>query len=437
MKLKTLLLILIFSLSISFAQAQEEYTLTISFPGDLRSDAVNDLIDQFVLEQEEEGVRIVINTNEPTDGYEDQLLLDFAAGLSPDVFAISPDSLAEFASAGLILPIDNFTSQWDEWDHFPEGVQQMTELNDVTYAIMHTTDTRVLWYRLDVFEAAGIQTPWQPTSWNDIFATAEQIRDNTSDVIPMEVQAGTLWGEGTTIDGFFMLFRGAGGVLYDTEDELWIVESPALLQTFEFYEDMFEQGLSVPEPFLEPEPWVPFLQEALPDGELGIALGISALHQLYAPDSEWAPIDNRDEVLAWTPMPAREPGAGINGWNYVSMGGGWAWAMASEASHPEIAWEFMQFMSSAEAISTYTDQVGGIPTRDDVLTSEFNTSLIEQVLPYQSFRPSHPDYPRVSEQIQIATERILLGEADAETTMMLFAEAVRDIVGEDNTKTLP
>jgi len=436
MKLRLLLILLIVAISMQVVQAQDDLTLTISFPGDLRSETINELITEFVSVQEEQGRTINVSVNEPTDGYEDQLLLDLAAGISPDVVAISPNSIAEFVEAGLIFPLDELTSDWDDWENFPEGIQQMTAMNGIPYAVMHTTDTRVLWYRIDVLENAGIETPWHPTSWDEIFETAEIIRDNSDGIIPMEVQAGTLWGEGTTIDGFFMLFRGVDGILYDTQDQKWIVESPALLETFQFYEDMFGRELSVPEPFLEPEPWVPFLQEALPDGELGIALGISALYELYAPDSDWAPIANRDEVLAWTPMPAREPGAGINGWDYVGMGGGWAWAMTNETSNADLAWEFIQFMSSSEAISIYSDRVGGIPTRSDVIADEFNTALVEQVLPYQSFRPSHPDYPRVSEQIQIATERILLGE-DAETTMSLFAEAVTEIVGEENTKTIP
>ena len=432
-----LILVLLVLMSVSMTQAQADLTLTVSFPGDLRSETINTLIDDFVATKADQGVSVSVEVNEPTDGYEDQLLLDFAAGISPDVFAISPDSIAEFATAGLMFPLDQYVAEWDEWANFPQGIQQMTMLDGTVYGVMHTTDTRVLWYRLDVFENAGIETPWNPTSWEDIFLAAETIRTASPNVIPMEVQAGTLWGEGTTIDGFFMLFRGTGGILFDVSDQKWVVESEALLQTFQFYIDMFENELSAVEPFLEPEPWVPFLQEHLPEGELGIALGVSALHELYAPDSNWAPIEDRDDVLAWTPMPAREPGAGINGWDYVGMGGGWSWAVASDTPQPDLAWDFIRFMSSNEAIATYSDTVGGIPTRNDVSTSEFNTGLIESVLPYQSFRPSNENYPRVSEQIQIATERILLGETDAQVVMDLFADGVVEIVGEENTKSMP
>ena len=70
-------------------------TLTISFPavGDPRSETVNALIDQFVAAKADEGVTVEVVINEPTEGYNDQLLLDFSAGVGPDVFSISAETI--------------------------------------------------------------------------------------------------------------------------------------------------------------------------------------------------------------------------------------------------------------------------------------------------------------------------------------------------------
>lgn len=429
-----LCLLLALGLGIGSLAAQEEATLTISFPGDPRSETVNALIQDFVAMKAEEGVTVNVVVNEPTEGYDDQLLLDFSAGVGPDVFSVSAEAIPELVEADLIRPLDDLLSAWDEWENFPEGMKLMPSVDGSTYAVMYVTDTRVLFYRNDVFEAAGIPLPFEPKSWDDIFAAAEQIKNNVPDVIPMEVEAGTIWGEGTTIDGFFMLFKGAGGELYDPSDGKWVVESPAMLQAFQFYEKMFGEGLSAPEPFMEPEPWVFYLQEGIAKGKVGMGVVVSVAWDLFAPDSTWGPIENRDEVLGWTPMPAREPGAAINGWDYIGMGGGWGWAISNQSENVDLAWEFIQFMSSADSISRYAQGVGGVPARTDAPTSDFNAAIAEKVLPYQSFRPGHPDYPRVSEQIQIATERILLGEATAEEAMQLFAEAVEGIVGAENVK---
>lgn len=433
LKLLCLWVVLAVILSAMAAIAQDEQTLTISFPGDPRSETVNALIDEFVAMKAEEGVTINVEINEPAEGYTDQLLLDFSAGVGPDVFSVSADFLPDLVGAEVIMPLDDRLASWDGWENFPQGMKDMASYSDATYVVMYNTDTRVLFYRSDILEAAGIALPFQPTSWADIFAAAEQIKQNVPDVIPMEVESGTIWGEGTTIDGFFMLFRGAGGFLLDPSDNKWIVESPAMLDALQFYETMFGEEYSAAEPFMEPEPWVFYLQEGLSNGNVGMAVAVNVVWGLYAPDGAWA-IENRDEVLSWAPMPAREPGAGINEWDYIGMGGGWGWSMASDTDTPDLAWEFIQFMSSPEAIAAYAEGVGGIPTRVDAPTDAFNEELATTVLPYQSFRPAHPDYSRVSEQIQIATERIMLGEATAEEAMTLFAEAVEGIVGEENVK---
>ncbi len=435
-KLCILLILVGLLLGAGLVTAQDEQTLTVSFPGDPRSETVNALIDAFVEMKAEAGVTVNVAINEPTEGYTDQLLLDFSAGVGPDVFSVSADFLPDLVGAEVIMPLDDLLAEWEGYDNFPQGMKEMPAYNGATYAVMYNTDTRVLFYRSDVLEAAGVAVPFNPTSWEEIFAAAEMIKHNVPDVIPMEVESGTIWGEGTTIDGFFMLFRGAGGTLFDTEDQTWIVESPAILEAFSFYDRMFGEEYSAAEPFMEPEPWVFYLQEGLANGDVGMAVAVNVVWGLYAPDGAWG-IENRDEVLSWTPMPAREPGAGINEWDFVGMGGGWGWSMSSTTENAELAWEFIQFMSSPEAIGDYAEGVGGIPTRTDAPTDEFNEALAVEVLPYQSFRPAHPDYPRVSEQIQIATERIMLGEATAEEAMALFAAEVEDIVGSENVKRLP
>lgn len=432
-RLLSVVVIMLSVLGAASVIAQDEQTLTVSFPGDPRSETVNALIEEFVAIKAEEGVTVNVEINEPTEGYTDQLLLDFSAGVGPDVFSVSADFLPDLVGAEVIMPLDDLLAEWDEWENFPQGMRDMASYDGSTYTVMYNTDTRILFYRADVLEEAGVELPFRPTSWEEIFAAAEQIKQNVPDVIPMEVESGTIWGEGTTIDGFFMLFRGAGGILLDPADNKWIVESPAMLDAFRFYERMFGEGYSAAEPFMEPEPWVFYLQEGLSNGDVGMAVVVNVVWGLYAPDGAWG-IENRDEVLSWAPMPAREPGAGINGWDYVGMGGGWGWSMASDTDNPDLAWEFIQFMSSPESIAAYAQGVGGIPTRVDAPTDEFNEELATTVLPYQSFRPAHPDYSRVSEQIQIATERIMLGEATAEEAMALFAEAVEGIVGEDNVK---
>lgn len=415
-----------------------QQTLTVSFPGDTRSDIVNQIIDSFIAKKAAEGVLVTIETNEPTDAYLDQVLLDFSAGIGPDVFTVGADGIPEFAESQYLLPLDDRVASWPEWQNFPSGMQEMTVYNGQTYGVMYDTDTRLIYYRTDVFEAAGLPVPWTPFTWDDVLGAAAQIRDTGAAPIPMEIQSGTVWGEATTVGGVLMLLHGAGGQLLDPADGKWVIESPALLQSFEFYERVFGENLSPAEPFMEPEPWVPFLQEGFRDGDVGFIVSGSWMWGLYAPTSEWAPILDRDDVVGWAPMPARELGAAIGGRDKIGLGGGWGWSIASTTDTPDLAWEFVQFMTSADSVTRYVNVLGSIPARSDAVSDEeFMTALATEVLPYQTFRPSHPDYNRVSAEVQLATERIMLGQADAAEAMRLFGQAVENMLGADAVKRIP
>ena len=408
-----------------------QQSLTVSFPGDNRQAVMTQIIDSFIAKKAREGTIVDITINQPTEGYNDQVLLDFSAGVGPDVFSLSAESIPEFVTSDYLLPIDDRVSGWDEWGNFPSGMQQMTTYNGQTYGVMYDTDTRLLYYRTDVFEQAGLPVPWTPFTWEDVLGAAAQIRDTVPGVVPMEVQSGTVWGEATTVGGFLMLFQGAGGTLLDTTDNKWVVESPEMLETFRFYDRMFADGLSNADWFMEPEPWVPYLQEGFANGNVGIIVSGSWMWGLYDPTSEWAPVAERDTLIGWAPMPARAPGEAVNGQDYIGLGGGWGWMISKQSQNPDLAWEFVQFMTSADSVSRYTGVMGSIPSRSDAATdNEFYAALAQEVLPYQSFRPSHPDYNRVSAEIQIATERIMLDEATPEEAMAQFATAVEALVGQ-------
>ncbi len=414
--------------------ATAQQTLTVSFPGDNRQEAMQQIIDSFIAKKAGEGVLVTIQTNQPTDGYYDQVLLDFSAGVGPDVLSLSAEGIPEFVSADYLQPLDDRLAAWEGWANFPAGMQEMPRYNGSTYAVMYDTDTRLIYYRTDLFAQAGLPVPWNPTSWDDVLGAATQLRDMTDIPYPMMIQSGSVWGEATTISGVLMLLHGAGGTLLDTADRKWVVESPELLNSLKFYENVFVNGLSNADIFMEPEPWVPYLQEGFPNGQVGLFIGESFFWGLYAPEGAWG-MANRDEVVGWAPMPAQTPGTALGGRDFIGVGGGWGWSMAKGSQNPELAWEFIQFMTSADSISRYTNAMGSIPARSDAPSDEaFYVELGEAVLPYQSFRPADPDYALVSEQIQLATDKIMLGQATADVAMQEFAAAVEGLLGADKVK---
>ena len=124
------------------------------------------------------------------------------------------------------------------------------------------------------------------------------------------------------------------------------------------------------------------------------------------------------------------------------MSGGWTWAMTKNAANPDDAWKVMSTLTSFENNVKYNIASAAVAVRKDVAedpqytgsnpTLEFFSSLV----PVTQYRPQNTDYPRVSNEIQVAMEAVVTGQASPSEAADSYDEAVKGIVGEDKTATL-
>ena len=61
--------------------------------------------------------------------------------------------------------------------HLPQGIQAILGYQGERYGIAAGTDVREIFYRRDLFEEAGIEVPWQPTSWEEILEAARTLKE--------------------------------------------------------------------------------------------------------------------------------------------------------------------------------------------------------------------------------------------------------------------
>jgi multiple sugar transport system substrate-binding protein len=142
-------------------------------------------------------------------------------------------------------------------------------------------------------------------------------------------------------------------------------------------------------------------------------------------------------------MPAKKPGAGIRGQDFVTISGGWA-EVINGAIAPEkadLAWEWLKFVySKGEALSHFIEIPGHLPARWDIAEDPSWLGTVEEytkwgaskLVPLTTFRPGLPAYPKISDVVQEATEKILLGESP-EDVLDWYATKVIGIVGIQNT----
>ena len=371
----------------------------------------------------------------------EQYALDLSVGSGYDIMAFDGFWVPEFVGAGLLKPLAEVVgpevNDWEGWGHISEGIQAILSYQGQRYGIPSGTDVRQIFYRKDLFEQAGIALPWQPTSWAELLDTARTLKEAGIE-IPLQINAGTAMGEATTMQGYFMVLLGAGHHLYDFDDGKWIVKSPGILDTLNFYKTVYvDEGLG--------DARMQLLQDgrnrsfvAFRDGQVGMLVeGDWFWRSVIAPGSETA-VENRNEVVGWAMMPAKEPGAGYRGQDFVSISGGTGWLINPNSPHPKEAWAFLSYMSSRDQVRAFELIQPRISFRDDVEVAgdAVMTAMANALLQYSTVRPMLPEYPLISTEIQLMTERVVSGEMSPEDAMDAFAEAVTEIAGADNVKTL-
>ncbi len=372
----------------------------------------------------------------------EQYALDLSVGSGYDLMSFDGFWVPEFVGAGLLEPLEEVAgpvvNEWDGWNHISPGIQEILSYQGQVYGIPAGTDVRQIFYRTDLFEQAGIEVPWQPTSWDEVLETARTLKEAGVQV-PIQLNAGTPMGEATTMQGYFMALLGAGHHLYDFEQNKWIVSSPGILDTLNLYKTIYvdEELGDARMQLLQDGRNRSFVE--FRDSNIGMLVeGDWFWRSVIVPGSETG-IENRNEVVSWAMMPAKEPGAGFNGQDFVSISGGTGYLINPNTEHPQEAWEFLAYMSDRDAVRAFELIQPRISFRDDVEVAgdAEMTAMAAALLPYTTVRPMLPEYPLVSTELQLMTERVVSGEMSPEEAMQAFDDAVTEIVGEENVLRIP
>ncbi len=381
---------------------------------------------------------------------------DLAQGVAGDVLVIDSFMIPEYAEAGYLLDLTSYVEEWDGWAAYPEAMKKIVTYENKVYGIMIDTDVRMLWYRKDIFQLAGLPADWQPTTWEDIIEAAltlannsDTIKDqlNITEFYPIYFPAGTKWGEATTMQGFYMLLLGADkdpyNRLYDYSENKWVGKSKALLRAFQFYYDIYVEHKIAPEEYnFVTDVWSKH-REAFAKGWVAIDIGGS-----WEWDEGWGPngiypIPNREEKVGYAKMPGYAGGAESER-PFVTISGGWAVAI-NAAIKPELkplAWLFVKILASKENVAKFCARYGKIAPRTDAAEvpeyaeNEYLQSVLEY-LNFTDFRDAMPGYSKVSFYIQQATEKIVTEGWTAEQALDWYYDQLVAEFGEDNVITYP
>ncbi|CAM4127495.1 extracellular solute-binding protein [Nocardia ninae] len=397
------------------------------------------VIPNFVEQQKAKGVTVKVKfqaTGVPDEDYKSRIAKDLKTGTGADVVSLDGIWVGEFAEGEQIRPLDELVGAdkvqaWDGWQHMPETVRQLTSYNGVQYGIPQETDGRVLFFNRKLFAQAGLPADWQPTSWDQVLEAGRKLK-TVPGVTPVQLNAGTSFGEATTTQGVLPLLAGTGSTLF--EGGKWVGNTAKFRRVLDFYRTVYSERLGDAELQQDAKGREKSF-EKFAKGQVGILLeGDYFWRGVLNPTGGSFPMAERDTQVGWARIPAATPGAGVRQQDFVSMSGGGGRVINPKSKNVGLAWELLQFMNSPEAFKGLL--AGGGPritARQDVNAEALGgdpmlTFVSEQVLPITSLRPALPEYTKVSKALQQATLDVVTGTGTADAAAA-YGKAVEEAVG--------
>jgi len=127
-------------------------------------------------------INIVLQPN-----VDDALRTALVGGGGPDIVQSGGTAFAQqYAQAGLLLPLDEYVTQFGWDDRFVPWALELGKFDDVLYTLPDSLETLVIWYNKTLFEDRG----WQvPTTMEELFTLSQTIAD--AGIVPF----GNAFGE--------------------------------------------------------------------------------------------------------------------------------------------------------------------------------------------------------------------------------------------------
>jgi ABC-type sugar transport system permease subunit/ABC-type glycerol-3-phosphate transport system substrate-binding protein len=273
---------------------------------------------------------------------ESPLLMAMAGGAAPDVMYVNFRQLENYVKQGFLYPLDEYVERWKREEDLSERIHpqiwNVVTVKGHVYSIPYFQCVMALYYRKDLFRAAGLDPNKPPRTWDEFYEYAKRL------TIPEKGQWGFgFYGtpQGTAWHWVNFLWQAGGEVVERGPDGRWraVFNTPEGVKALEFYRKLVAG------------PWER-------DGKTyyGVALRSPTLKQAIEDDKiamfmnyQFDLLTNRSNInpaqLGIAALPAGPAGKA----NEINAG---MWGINSQIrdrATRDAAWEYIKFMGSEEA----------------------------------------------------------------------------------------
>ena len=353
-------------------------------------EVVTELVRDF--ERENPGVRVEVQQI-PWSAAHEKLTTAYVGRSMPDAFQLGNTWVSEFSALHALKRLDPSLAgsrELSATSYFP-GIWDTNVIRGALYGIPWYVDTRVLFYRRDLLERAGVRA--LPTTWAEWRADMVAVRRSLGPGHYAIFLPTNEWPQP------MILGLQAGARMLTDDDTRAAFESPEFRRAFHFYLSLFRDGLAPP---VSNNQIANMYQEFARGGFAMLITGPWNIGEF----SRRLPPELSD---AWSTAPLPGPdGPGL------SMAGGSSLAISQSTRHSAEAWKLVEFLSRPEQQVRFYHLSGDLPARveawrDTSFTNDPRARAFGDQLQRTAPWPKVPEWEEISIRLQDQVERAVRG----------------------------
>lgn len=279
----------------------------------------------------------------PWTAAQEKLVTAFASDNTPDACQLGNTWVPQFAALNAIVSLNKLVSNSDliNKERYFEGIWETNVIDGKVFGIPWYMDTRVIYYREDVFEKVGYNEP--PKNWNELFDLSKKIKSLHPNEEKYAIYLPTNeWAP------FVMFGMEAGSSLLKNENTLGNFSSKEFTTAFKYLVEFHKQNLA----------------------PVGISQ-VTNVYQAFAEEyftmyisgpwnipefKKWMKDDLADK---W--MTAPMPGYSID-YPGVSLAGGSSLVIFENSKYKKEVWKFFEFLSQVKTQIEFYTMLNNLPS---------------------------------------------------------------------------
>jgi len=334
----------------------------------------------------------------PWTAAHEKLLTAFVGESLPDVAQIGNTWLPEFRTLGALEDLGPRVARSSviaAKSYFP-GIWETNLVEGVLCGVPWYVDTRVLFYRKDLLQAAGVAAP--PRTWIEWHDVLRRLKARAGPGRWAILLPTDEWAQPVILG----LQNGASLLTADGGDAAF--RSPAFREAAAFYVDLFREGLAPAVANTQ----IANLYQQFAAGDF--AMYITGPWNL-GEFRRRLPASLKD---AWATAPLPAAGGGEPGGPGVSLAGGSSLVLFRSSKRSDDAWKLIEFLSEPAQQVRFYALAGDLPARrdawrDPLLSTDAAARAFEEQLENVAAPPRIPEWEQIAQKVAEHLEPAIRG----------------------------